>query len=220
MIGKNSNMNWIVVIISIIITLTLILLLTTTISFHIYKKEKGMSLLTISIKCFSIIFKLKTVDFGKYIKKTMLKYGLKENLLNTMSKVKLMIASNKLIQKYLKNITIDKVTLIPRYNSSNPTIYPFLIVMNWNVISVSKYLLDRYFKKVNNEYYGVMMNDDTKQGIDLEIKGSIKVIKVILVSFFNLKSIIKLMKKEKKNGRSKTNQSVVTNSNGFIKGTN
>lgn len=204
-------------IIGIIITLILILLLTTNIIFHIYKKEKGMSLITISIQVWFLKIKIKTIDFGKYIKKTMLLYGVRENLLNTLTKIKLMIANNKLIQKYLRHTTIDKVTLIPRYNSNNPTIYPFLIVMNWNVISVSKYLLDRYFKKVNNEYYGVMMNDDTKQGIDLEIKGKIKVINILVVTLCNLKAVIKLIKKEKENGRSKTNQSVVTNSNGFIK---
>lgn len=211
--GKNSIMKWIL----LILVFLLLFLFSTKLEFRLYKREIGIQEVSIVIIFLFWRIKLKTIDLGRYLERTMRKYSISENARMTLSQIKLMIANNHLIQKYLKQVTIEKITIIPRWNSENPSFYALITVMNWNIISTTKYILDTYFKKVNNEYYAVEMNDESKKGINMEIIASITIFKLLLVTILNLKQIIKIMKKEKQNGRAKTNQSTTSNSNGLPK---
>lgn len=204
-------MKWII----LILVFLILFLLSSKLEFRVYKQEAGKGEVSLVLVFLFWYIKLKTIDFGSYLKKTMEMYTMKENIKMTLSQIKTVIENNQLLQKYLKQITIDKVTIIPRWNSENPSFYAILTIMNWNLISSAKYILDTYFKKVYNEYYGVIMNDESKKGIDIEIIGSVTIFKLLIVSILNLKQIIKIIKKEKQNGRTKTNQSATSNSDGL-----
>lgn len=204
-------MKWII----LILVFLILFLLNSKLEFRVYKKEAGKGEISLVLVFLFWYIKLKTIDFGSYLKKTMEMYTMKENIKMTISQIKNVIENNRLLQKYLKQITIDKITIIPRWNSENPSFYAILTIINWNIISSAKYILDTYFKKVYNEYYGVIMNDESKKGIDIEIIGSVTIFKLLIVSILNLKQIIKIIKKEKQNGRTKTNQSATSNSDGL-----
>lgn len=204
-------MKWII----LILVFLILFLLSSKLEFRVYKQEAGKGEVSLVLVFLFWYIKLKTIDFGSYLKKTMEMYTMKENIKITLSQIKTVIENNQLLQKYLKQITIEKVTIIPRWNSENPSFYAILTIINWNIISTIKYILDTYFKKVYNEYYGVIMNDESKKGINIEIIGSVTIFKLLVVSILNLKQIIKIIKKEKQNGRAKTNQSATSNSDGL-----
>ncbi len=204
-------MKWII----LILVFLILFLLSSKLEFRVYKQEAGKGEVSLVLVFLFWYIKLKTIDFGSYLKKTMEMYTMKENIKMTLSQIKTVIENNQLLQKYLKQITIEKVTIIPRWNSENPSFYAILTIINWNIISTIKYILDTYFKKVYNEYYGVIMNDESKKGINIEIIGSVTIFKLLVVSILNLKQIIKIIKKEKQNGRAKTNQSATSNSDGL-----
>lgn len=204
-------MKWII----LILVFLILFLLSSKLEFRVYKQEAGKGEVSLVVVFLFWYIKLKTIDFGSYLKKTMEMYTMKENIKMTLSQIKTVIENNQLLQKYLKQITIEKVTIIPRWNSENPSFYAILTIINWNIISTIKYILDTYFKKVYNEYYGVIMNDESKKGINIEIIGSVTIFKLLVVSILNLKQIIKIIKKEKQNGRAKTNQSATSNSDGL-----
>ena len=204
-------MKWII----LILVFLILFLLSSKLEFRVYKQEAGKGEVSLVLVFLFWYIKLKTIDFGSYLKKTMEMYTMKENIKMTLSQIKTVIENNQLLQKYLKQITIEKVTIIPKWNSENPSFYAILTIINWNIISTIKYILDTYFKKVYNEYYGVIMNDESKKGINIEIIGSVTIFKLLVVSILNLKQIIKIIKKEKQNGRAKTNQSATSNSDGL-----
>lgn len=204
-------MKWII----LILVFLILFLLSSKLEFRVYKQEAGKGEVSLVLVFLFWYIKLKTIDFGSYLKKTMEMYTMKENIKMTLSQIKTVIENNQLLQKYLKQITIEKVTIIPRWNSENPSFYAILTIINWNILSTIKYILDTYFKKVHNEYYGVIMNDESKKGINIEIIGSVTIFKLLVVSILNLKQIIKIIKKEKQNGRAKTNQSATSNSDGL-----
>lgn len=199
----------------IIIVFILCFILSSRIRIRIYKKEKGMSIIQISLNLLFWNILIKTIDLGKYVKKNMEIYSFKKNLREGILNIKKIIENNHLIKKYIKSLMIDKVTIIIRNNSLNPSYYPFISVINWNIISTIKYLLNTYCKDVDNEYYGVMLNDESKKGMDIELIGSISIFSILKVTLVNLKTIIILLKKEKRNGRNKTYQSVTSNSHEF-----
>ena len=171
-------MKWII----LILVFLILFLLSSKLEFRVYKQEAGKGEVSLVLVFLFWYIKLKTIDFGSYLKKTMEMYTMKENIKMTLSQIKTVIENNQLLQKYLKQITIEKVTIIPRWNSENPSFYAILTIINWNIISTIKYILDTYFKKVHNEYYGVIMNDESKKGINIEIIGSVTIFKLLVVS--------------------------------------
>ena len=132
----------------------------------------------------------------------------------------LYIRNNKIISKFLKVTTVKKIYFTTGYNTNNTLLYPYVTVLNYSICSSIKSLIDSSFKKVEKEYYGVLMNDETKKGINIDMLVSIPIYKILFIIITNLKDFIKvikyLLKEEEINGRqSSTNQSVITNSDGL-----
>lgn len=198
----------------IILSFLIIVILFSKIKIKLYKRGSGK--LELDIYFFFIIH--KHIDLTKLVNLYIKDHNPQENVNIVISNIRLFINNNIIIEKYLKKITIKKIFITTGYNTENPLFYPYLTILNWSILSSIKSLVNRFFKKVKNEYYQVLMNDESKTGINLDILASVGVYNLLYVSITNFKELIKLikyLKKGKENGKYQTNQSAITNSNGL-----
>lgn len=205
-----------VLIISVLLGIILFIILFSKLKIKIYKRGSGKLELDIYFLFFAHINLNLTRIFDKYLKT----HSTKENINTILSNIRLFINNNKIIEKILNKVTVKKVYFITGYNTSNPLFYPYLTVLNWSIVSSVKNFVDRYFKKVDNEYYQVMMNDESKKGINIDALFSVRVISILIVILIRFKEFIKLIKyirkgKEENGRKLSTNQSVIKNSDGL-----
>jgi len=176
-------------------------LLLTNINITLFKKAQAKGIITIKL---GIFYKLQ-LDIGRSLEEMMLRYTLSSNILRTFDNIFIFINSKKTLKKFLKVIDIQKSTIIIRYNTENEIFYPFVGVGNWTIISTIKKIIHTYFRNVSNEYYQIYLNEEKKQGIDLNIIFKVKLFKLITLLIFNFKEILNIFKKLKeeqiKNGR-------------------
>lgn len=207
-------MNILTIIIIIFIILTLILLFSK-IKIKLYKRGSGK--LELDIYIFFIIH--KHLDLTKILNRFIKTHSTKENINSIISNIRLFINNNKIIENYLSKVTIKKIIFITGYNTTDPVFYPYVTILNWSIVSSVRSIVNRYFKKIENEYYQVLMNDESKKGINLDILASVNIFNLLFESIINLKEFIKLIKYIKKGENEDgkklpSNQSAITNSNG------
>ena len=205
-----------VLIITVLLGIILFIILFSKLKIKIYKRGSGKLELDIYFLFFAHINLNLTRIFDKYLKT----HSTKENINTILSNIRLFINNNKIIEKILNKVTVKKVYFITGYNTSNPLFYPYLTVFNWSIVSSVKNFVDRYFKKVDNEYYQVMMNDESKKGINIDALFSVRVISILIVILIRFKEFIKLIKyirkgKEENGRKLSTNQSIIKNSDGL-----
>lgn len=205
-----------VLIITVLLGIILFIILFSKLKIKIYKRGSGKLELDIYFLFFAHINLNLTRIFDKYLKT----HSTKENINTILSNIRLFINNNKIIEKILNKVTVKKIYLITGYNTSNPLFYPYLTVLNWSIVSSVKNFVDRYFKKVDNEYYQVMMNDESKKGINIDALFSVRIISILIVILIRFKEFIKLIKyirkgKEENGRKLSTNQSVIKNSDGL-----
>lgn len=205
-----------VLIITVLLGIILFIILFSKLKIKIYKRGSGKLELDIYFLFFAHINLNLTRIFDKYLKT----HSTKENINTILSNIRLFINNNKIIEKILNKVTVKKIYFITGYNTSNPLFYPYLTVLNWSIVSSVKNFVDRYFKKVDNEYYQVMMNDESKKGINIDALFSVRVISILIVILIRLKEFIKLIKyirkgKEENGRKLSTNQSIIKNSDGL-----
>lgn len=205
-----------VLIITVLLGIILFIILFSKLKIKIYKRGSGKLELDIYFLFFAHINLNLTRIFDKYLKT----HSTKENINTILSNIRLFINNNKIIEKILNKVAVKKIYLITGYNTNNPLFYPYLTVFNWSIVSSVKNFVDRYFKKVDNEYYQVMMNDESKKGINIDALFSVRVISILIVILIRFKEFIKLIKyirkgKEENGRKLSTNQSVIKNSDGL-----
>ena len=202
-------------IIFIILSLFILVILISKIKLKIYKRGSGK--LELDIYFLFIIHKHLNLTkvFNKFIKD----HKPKENIVFALANIRVFLNNNKLIQKCLNKMNIEKIFVTTGYNTINPVLYPYITIFNWSVLSSIKSLVNRYFKKVENEYYQVLMNDESKRGINIDLLASVNVYKILFICITNFKELIKLIKNIKGGkeygGKHSSNQSAITNSNGL-----
>lgn len=205
----------------LIVTIFLILLLviiifTSKIKIKIYKRAKNM--LIMDLYLFILIH--KQLNITKIFKKFVKNHSAKENINKIIYSIRLYIRNNILISKLLKATTVKRISFTTGYNTNNTLLYPYVTVLNYSIVSSIKSLIDSSFKKIEKEYYGVLMNDESKKGINIDLVLSIPLYKIVFIIITNLKEFIKLMKyllkeKEKSGRKLSSDQSIITNSDGF-----
>ncbi len=190
--------NKLFLIIMLVVFLQLIIIvLFSKLKIELYKKEKGQGILNLRIGFITI----KKIDLGKSFLNMMESHLLSSNIKNAINNYKIVIDNNDLIKKYLKQMTIKKIVFIPRFNSESPIFMPYISVINWSIISSIKKLISDYFLKVKNEYYQIYYNDETKKGLDLEINLEVSIARILMVSIKNLKHLVIMIKRFKKEGK-------------------
>ena len=73
-------MKWII----LILVFLILFLLSSKLEFRVYKKEAGKGEISLVLVFLFWYIKLKTIDFGSYLKKTMEMYTMKENIKMTL----------------------------------------------------------------------------------------------------------------------------------------
>lgn len=185
----------IIIVFFIIIILSIILL--SKFKIKIYKRSQGKGIITIKYN----FIKIKEFDIGQSISKMMETHLMSSNIKNAINNLRIMIDNDLLLKELLSQIVVKKIILIPKYNIEDPTVMPYVSVINWSIISLFKRLLSDYFKKVESEYYQIYIYDESKKGIDLELELEIigwRLLKTILKHFPSFKTMIKRFKKEGK----------------------
>lgn len=127
----------------------------------------------------------KVVDIDSYFEKYMEDNSLFENLKFILKNIDTYSQMTPSIQKSLKEMRVTKITFIPNWNTENPMLFPYVTFFNWQLINIVKYILESHFKSVENEYYQVMMNDNTKRGFHLDLEIQVSLLALIKISIMN-----------------------------------
>ena len=92
------------------------------------------------------------------------------------------------VDRILKEIIIDKITIINRNNIFN-TLWNIYIPFTYNILYVYiEHLLANKFKKVNNRYYSNMYTTTGSYQLNFEIILSIRVYQIIKILFIYFKN--------------------------------
>lgn len=122
----------------------------------------------------------------------------KISLRELLNNIELTINSRKILKKIFKITKIKKSTIILKENYDNT----LLFITFWSFVSRYRYFINKYFKKVENEYY---MISNCKKDFNFELIFSINVWKILVILLFSLKdiiSVIKVRRRQKRNGTS------------------
>lgn len=103
---------------------------------------------------------------------------------------------NIFISMMLENAIIEKITIIPTFNSANPQMIAFFGFMDWMLVATIKRYIDNTFKYVNNEYYQIILLKEDTQGLNFEICSSITLFNILMQIIKNHKVFLKTIKKK------------------------
>lgn len=180
----------------------IILLIILLISFFLFTKIEIRIIkrfdrpLLIRVLVFNHIFYQKLIDTPKTSPKTQFKlsYIFDTDLNKTLKKLK---EKNFFINIILEYATIKKVTLIPVYSTTNPTLMPYFGFANWMLIATVKKYLEATFKKISDQYYQIILLKDQK-GINFELYLDIAIYQIIKGIIKNYKVFLKTIRKREK----------------------
>lgn len=108
-----------------------------------------------------------------------------------VNNLELIIKSKKIIKDFCKNSKVVKSTIILKQDYDN--IYTFISF--WSIVSRYSFILKKYFKKVNNEYY---MISDANNDISIELIFKFKLYKVLFILIKNIKELLKILKSRRR----------------------
>lgn len=182
-----------IIILIIFIIINLILLIPVQV--RIIKRFDRPLLFRVHI--FNHIFYQKIITQNNNAKEKKFKFKLKyifETDLNVI--LDDLKKTNFFIYLALEHSSINKVTVIPAYNSSNPILMPYIGVADWIIVSAVKKYINSTFKNVSDEYYQIILLKDDTQGINFEIYATITLFKFIIAIFKNFKVFLKTIRKK------------------------
>ena len=115
-----------------------------------------------------------------------------------LNNIEITIKGKKFIKDTLKKSKVLKSTIVLKQDYDNM----LLFFSFWNFCSYYTAFIHNYFQNVKNEYY---MVSESKREICFEIIIEVRLIKLLIVCIKDFKEIIKLIKvkrRQKKNGKS------------------
>ncbi len=95
--------------------------------------------------------------------------------------------------------TLKKVTVIPTYNSSNPSLLPYLGVADWLIASIIKRYLDETFKTIEDAYYQIVLLKEEQQSLNFEIYVNVTLWAFVKTIIKKFKVFLKLFHKKEQN---------------------
>ncbi len=173
------------------ILVSLIILLFVPISIRILYDDKYSD---IDIYLFSFI--RHKFDLDKFIKKFINDKNNKLSFRTLFNNVEMLLNSKRIFKDICNKTKIDKCTIILKDNYDD--IYKFIVF--WNIASRFSFIIKKYFKNINNEYY---MITNSKDDLSVEIIFKVNIWKIFFVIIKNYKevlSLIKIRRRQKKNG--------------------
>lgn len=173
------------------IIVSLIILLFVPISIRILYDDKYSD---IDIYLFSFI--RHKFDLDKFIKKFINDKNNKLSFRTLFNNVEMLLNSKRIFKDICNKTKIDKCTIILKDNYDD--IYKFIVF--WNIASRFSFIIKKYFKNINNEYY---MITNSKDDLSVEIIFKVNIWKIFFVIIKNYKevlSLIKIRRRQKKNG--------------------
>lgn len=173
------------------IIVSLIILLFVPISIRILYDDKYSD---IDIYLFSFI--RHKFDLDKFIKKFINDKNNKLSFRTLFNNLEMLLNSKRIFKDICNKTKIDKCTIILKDNYDD--IYKFIVF--WNIASRFSFIIKKYFKNINNEYY---MITNSKDDLSVEIIFKVNIWKIFFVIIKNYKevlSLIKIRRRQKKNG--------------------
>lgn len=141
----------------------------------------------------------RSFDLDLFLRKFIIdKDSNKINVNNIINDLELIINSKKVLRDFMRTIIINKSTIIMKQSFENYLQFIFF----WNIVSRYTYIIRKSFKKVENEYY---MISDKDKDFCFEIIFHFNLFYLCLVILKNIKeviNIIKIRRRQKKNGTS------------------
>ena len=175
------------------VLLLLIILLFGPISIRILYDD---SYSDIDIYLFSFI--KHKFDLDSFIRKFIIDKENKISFTILFNNIEMMINSRKIFKDICNKTKIDKCTIILKENYDD--IYKFIIF--WNIASRFSFIIKKYFKKINNEYY-MITNSNNDLSVELILKVKIwKIFFVMIKNYKEILSLIKIKRRKKKDGTS------------------
>lgn len=142
------------------------------------------------------------IDFDRLISQYLSFGNVKTTIQDVISGIKILLENRSLINEYMRRAKITKITVIPRWNVSDPVLNVYLIFMNWQLNSIIKAYLDKHFKEQLDQYYQVIIkNDGDSKGISFEFEMEIRFLTLLLVTIKNMIPIIKIIKTNKRSAK-------------------
>ena len=175
------------------VLLLLVILLFVPISIRILYDD---SYSDIDIYLFSFI--KHKFDLDSFIRKFIIDKENKISFTILFNNIEMMINSRKIFKDICNKTKIDKCTIILKENYDD--IYKFIIF--WNIASRFSFIIKKYFKKINNEYY-MITNSNNDLSVELILKVNIwKIFFVMIKNYKEILSLIKIKRRQKKDGTS------------------
>lgn len=173
------------VIISLVI---IVLILITRIRFELIKPFNKMP--TIKIYFFSKLgFKINII---KLLEKYQVN-DLSKRYKHINDDIASLFENNKFLKDLLKISRVRKIDIRVNYSFLEyQNIYIYFVL--WNVLSIFKYIFDKYTKKVNHEYYNVNICQNTN-GLYIYLDVTFPLSLLILTVLKNIKTIIRGIRK-------------------------
>lgn len=141
----------------------------------------------------------RTFDLDKFLRSIIVdKENNKISFQVIVNDLELLINSKKIIKDIMSIITINKSTIILKQDFDNHLQF----ILFWNIVARYTYIIRKSFKKVDNEYY---MINDGEQDISLELIFHFNMFNLVFVIIKNFKdviNIIKIKRRQRKNGTS------------------
>ena len=89
--------------------------------------------------------------------------------------------------------------MIPTYNSSNPSLLPYLGVADWLIASIIKRYLDETFKTIEDAYYQIVLLKEEQQSLNFEIYVNVTLWAFVKTIIKKFKVFLKLFHKKEQN---------------------
>ncbi len=179
----------------LVFTCFIVLLLFAPIGIRIIYDDKFTDIDIFAFKLIKYKF-----DVDNFIRKFIIdNNGIKKiNVQSVIDNLEILLNSKDIIKDICKKTKIKKSTIVIKQDYDNY----LLFITNWNIISRYAYIIRKSFKKIENEYY---MLSNSKNDISIEIIFQFQLINLVIVLIKNFKELIKILKikrRQRKNGTS------------------
>ena len=177
----------------ILIIFLFIILLFVPIGIRVIYDDKRSD---IDIYLFSFI--RHKFDLDEFIRKFIIDENKKVSIRVLLNNLEIALNSQNIIKDICSKTRVKKSTIILKQNYTD--IYKFIFF--WNIVSRVSYLFKNSFKSIENEYY-MITNSNSELNFEFIFKINIwKMLFIIIKNINEVKSIIKVRRRQKKSGTS------------------
>lgn len=177
----------------VFIIILIILILNIPLEARIVKKNQNPLLVMIRLFNISIYQTYLPKQKSKKTFNFKLSYLFETNLNEILKDLK---DENFFVYLILEYASIKKITVIPKFSTTNPLLIPYVGTFDWMITSLIKKYVDTTFKKVKDDYYQIILLKDESYGINFEIYTTVTIFWLIVAIIKKFKVFLRLFKEQ------------------------